>query len=53
MSTSNKTPASDHSHGGPGNSQQDATKPAPAHRSGPLPWGSPPIRATASLRRRL
>jgi len=28
MSTSNKTPASDHSHGGPSNSQQDATKPA-------------------------
>lgn len=27
MSTSSKTPAADRSHGGPGSSQQDATKP--------------------------
>jgi hypothetical protein len=37
MATSKKTPAADRSHGGLGSSRQDATKPAPAHRSGPLP----------------
>ena len=39
MSTSDKTPAADRSHGGPGSSQQDATKPAAPHRTGPAPGG--------------
>ena len=37
MSSSKKTPAADRSRGGPGSSRQDATEPAPAHRSGPQP----------------
>ena len=37
MSTSDKTPAADRSHGGPGSSQQDATKPAARPRTGPMP----------------
>ena len=37
MSTSKKTPASDRSHGGPGSSRQDATKPAARAPSGPAP----------------
>jgi len=37
MSTSDKTPAADRSHGGPGSSQQDATKPALQRRTGPAP----------------
>jgi hypothetical protein len=36
MSSSKKTPAADRSHGGPGSSGQNATKPAPAHHSGPV-----------------
>ena len=37
MSTSQKTPKADRSHGGPGSSQQDATKPTESHGTGPLP----------------
>jgi hypothetical protein len=37
MSTSQKTPAADRSHGGPGSSQQDATKPAAPRRTWPAP----------------
>ena len=37
MSSSTKTPAADRSHGGPGSSRQDATKPEPPHHSGPAP----------------
>lgn len=37
MSTSKKTPAADRSHGGPGSSQQDATKPSTPARTGPAP----------------
>ena len=37
MSTSQKTPAADRSHGGPGSSRQDATKPPASNRSGPAP----------------
>ena len=45
MSTSHKTPAADRSHGGPGSSQQNATKPAsddpvPQRQPGPTP-GAP------------
>jgi hypothetical protein len=40
MSTSHKIPAADRSHGGPGSSQQDATKPAPQRQTGPAP-GAP------------
>ena len=32
-----KNPHADRSHGGPGSSRQDATKPAPPRRSGPAP----------------
>ena len=35
MSTSKKTPAADRSHGGPGSSRQDATKPPPYRHTGP------------------
>ena len=37
MATSKKTPVADRSHGGPGSSSQNATKPTAAHRSGPAP----------------
>jgi hypothetical protein len=37
MSSSKKTPGADRSHGGPGSSGQDATKPAPGNHSGSLP----------------
>ena len=37
MSSSQKTPKADRSHGGPGSSQQDATKPAAPHETRPLP----------------
>jgi hypothetical protein len=37
MSSSQKTPRADRSHGGPGSSQQDATKPAAPHETGSLP----------------
>jgi hypothetical protein len=40
MSTSKKIPAADRSHGGPGSSRQDASKPAAPHDSGPAP-GTP------------
>ena len=37
MPSSQKTPEADRSHGGPGSSQQDATKPATSRGAGPLP----------------
>jgi hypothetical protein len=37
MSSSQKTPKADRSHGGPGSSQQNATKPAPPRGTEPLP----------------
>lgn len=37
MPSSSKTPAADRSHGGPGSSQQDASKPNPPERRGPAP----------------
>jgi hypothetical protein len=37
MSSSAKTPAADRSHGGPGSSRQDASKPKVAERRGPAP----------------
>jgi hypothetical protein len=37
MSTSKKIPAADRSHGGPGSSQQDATRPSPPRHAGPSP----------------
>jgi hypothetical protein len=37
MSSSTKAPAADRSHGGPGSSQQDRTKPARSESSGPTP----------------
>ena len=40
MPTSKKIPAADRSHGGPGSSQQDATKPEAPRRTGPIP-GTP------------
>ncbi len=40
MSTSQKTPAADRHHGGPGSSHQDASKPAAKDANGPAP-GSP------------
>lgn len=40
MSTSQKTPAADRHHGGPGSSHQDASKPASKEAKGPNP-GSP------------
>ncbi len=40
MSTSQKNPAADRHHGGPGSSHQDASKPAHEERNGPAP-GNP------------
>ncbi|MHC2103528.1 MULTISPECIES: hypothetical protein [unclassified Methylobacterium] len=40
MSSSQKTPAADRHHGGPGSSHQDASKPQPEAHRGPAP-GSP------------
>jgi hypothetical protein len=40
MSTSQKNPATDRHHGGPGSSHQDASKPQVETRPGPAP-GSP------------
>ena len=37
MTTSTKTRAADRSHGGPGSSQQNAKKPAPAKEAHPRP----------------
>jgi hypothetical protein len=37
MPSSKKKPAADRSHGGPGSSEQDRTKPGHAERSGPPP----------------
>ena len=37
MSTSSKDPATIRSHGGPGSSHQDATRPEPFQRHGPEP----------------
>ncbi len=34
---STKTPSADRSHGGPGSSRQDATKPMPRPHTGPVP----------------
>jgi hypothetical protein len=47
--TGKKTPAADRSHGGPGSSSHDASKPQEPHRSGPLP-GEPtnPPRSSVS-----
>jgi hypothetical protein len=49
MATSKKTPVADRSHGGPGSSSQNATKPTAAHRSGPAPGSRPTRDAAVSL----